>query len=226
MANELSQNLFNQYNSNSKCILFSEVGVTQPIVEEAFTKKNSKKINLLWAGNLIPLKNFGLLLESLKLMPINLDWELKVAGDGRLFNYWNNKANELKFNQKIEFLGNVPFQGMHNLYNKADLFVFPSLREATGSVILEAMSYSIPVIALELNGAKNIIDKNCGILIPVQNKNQMVNDFKDAIIKLSNEPELRLKMGKNAKERIVKHFLWEKRGEEMQKYYNSVCGNG
>jgi len=163
-----------------------------------------------------------LLLESLKLMPENIDWDLIVAGEGRLLKYWQKKVDKTKIKDRIHFLGKIPFQKMKDLYNNADIFVFPSLREASGSVILEAMAHSLPVIALELNGAKYIVEKNCGILVPVKNKTQMINDFRDAIIKLCEKPELRYEMGENARKRVEEYFLWEKRGKMMNDIYKKI----
>jgi|GEM_PF-6445835 len=74
----------------------------------------------------------------------------------------------------------------------------------------------------QLQVAKNIIDPTCGILIDIINPKQMVSDFADAIIKLYENPQLRIEMGNNARKRVEENFLWEKRGKEMQKYYESI----
>jgi len=73
-----------------------------------------------------------------------------------------------------------------------------------------------------LNGAKNIIDPSCGILIDITNSKQMINDFANAIIKLYENPKLRIEMGNNARKKVEENFLWEKRGRMMQKYYEMI----
>lgn len=50
----------------------------------------------------------------------------------------------------------------------------------------------------------------------------MINNFANAIIKLYENPQLRIEMGNNARKKVGKNFLWEKRGKEMQKYYEKV----
>ncbi|GAB4447268.1 MAG: hypothetical protein Fur0028_02130 [Bacteroidales bacterium] len=75
---------------------------------------------------------------------------------------------------------------------------------------------------MNINGAKNIIDPSCGILIDITTPRQMVNDFANAIIRLYNNPQLRIEMGNNARKKVEENFLWEKRGKEMQKYYETV----
>jgi glycosyltransferase involved in cell wall biosynthesis len=219
-SNESSLKLFNRFRKKKKCVLFSDTGIQKNVVKKGNSKKNSK-LQLLWSGLLIPRKNFGLLLEAVKLLPGD-GWELIVAGDGNLMRYWKNKVSQTKIAPQIRFLGKVPFEEMKDLYSEADIFVFPSLREASGSVILEAMTNGLPVIALELNGAKYIVEQDCGILIPVKDRIQMINDFKNAIIKLWQNNELRYEMGENGRKRVEENFIWEKRGKMMDKIYREI----
>lgn len=224
-ANEVSLKLFNRFRANKDCVLTSDTGIQKNALYSKAFKNQNNKIKLLWSGLLIPRKNFGLLFESLKLMPKNIDWELIVAGEGKLLRYWKQKVNDSKVGDRIKFLGNIPFNEMQDLYKKVDIFVFPSLREGFPTVLIEAMAKSLPIIAMDLYGTQHFIGNNCGILIPVKNKTQMINDFRDAIIKLCENPELRYEMGENARKRVEEYFLWEKRGEMMNEYYKSILSN-
>jgi glycosyltransferase involved in cell wall biosynthesis len=221
-ANEVSLKLFNRFRANKDCVLTSDTGIQKNALYSKAFKNQNNKIKLLWSGLLIPRKNFGLLFESLKLMPKNIDWELIVAGEGKLLRYWKQKVNDSKVGDRIKFLGNIPFNEMQDLYKKVDIFVFPSLREGFPTVLIEAMAKSLPIIAMDLYGTQHFIGNNCGILIPVKNKTQMINDFRDAIIKLCENPELRYEMGENARKRVEEYFLWEKRGKMMNDIYKQI----
>ncbi len=208
-------------------ILFSAVGVRRVIDEDTKTHvgKATKSINLLWSGRLIPCKNFRLLLESLSELPANINWSLRVAGGGRLFDYWKKKIKQRGLQNQISFLGKIDFSQMGEQYQWADVFVFPSLREGTATVMVEAMSYGLPVIALNMHGATIVLDDSCAIRIPVASKEQMIRDFRDAIIKLYNGPELRRKMGEVGRRRVEENYLWEKRAKKINKIYREiVCG--
>jgi len=50
----------------------------------------------------------------------------------------------------------------------------------------------------------------------------MLYDFRDAIIKLCENPELRYEMGENARKRVEEYFLWEKRGKMMNDIYKKI----
>jgi len=221
-VNEETKNELTSIYKEKPLLQMNDTGV-QKIISKINTKSSShNKLNILWSGLLIPRKNFGLLLKSLEKLPYEMNWELKVAGEGKMLNYWKKRTLKTKINSKITFLGNISYSKMNELYEWADIFVFPSLREASGTVILEAMSHGVPVIALNLNGAKNIIDPSCGILIDITNPQQMINDFANAIIKLCENPLLRIEMGNNARKKVEEKFLWEKRGKEMQCYYEKI----
>ncbi len=208
-------------------ILFSEVGVQRVIDEDTKThvSKARGSINLLWSGRLIPCKNFRLLLESLSELPANINWSLGVAGGGRLLDYWKKKIKQRGLQNQISFLGKIDYSQMSEQYQWADVFVFPSLREATGTVIVEAMSYGLPVVALNIHGATIVLDDSCAIRIPVVSKEQMIKDFRNAIIKMHNEPELRRKMGEVGRWRVEENYLWEKRAKKINKIYREIiCG--
>lgn len=222
-ANEATTQSITKINKAIKCLPLTEIGVDKIYLNnEILPKNNKEKLNILWSGNLLALKNFGLLLQSLQKLPDIMNWELRVAGDGKMLNYWQKKVLNTKINNRIKFLGKIDYSKMNELYNWADIFVFPSLREASGTVILEAMSHGVPVIAMNLNGAKNIIDKTCGILIDVITPQQMVNDFTSAIIKLYENPQLRIEMGNKAHKKVEENFLWEKRGKLMNQIYLKI----
>jgi glycosyltransferase involved in cell wall biosynthesis len=182
----------------------------------------SPHISLLWAGLIEPRKNFGLLLEALQALPTDVSWRLFVAGSGPLLSYWQKKVIHLDLQPKIEFLGQVPYQQMQKFYQKADIFVFPSLREGTPTVILEAMAYKLPVIGLKLNGTAALLSDGCGVLINVKNKKQMINDFAIAISSLSKDKDLRREIGEKGYEKLQSFYTWEKRGARMLSLYQTV----
>ena len=70
---------------------------------------------------------------------------------------------------------------MGDLYRWAYVFIFPSIREGTPTVILEAMSYGLPVIVLKIHGARLVLDDSCAILVHVVSREKMVKDFRDKL---------------------------------------------
>ena len=77
----------------------------------------------------------------------------------------------------------MAYDEVNNYYDWADLFLFPSLRDTSGNVILEAMSHGTPVIALNHNGASEMITLECGELIDIKSYKQVKQEFVSLIIK-------------------------------------------
>jgi glycosyltransferase involved in cell wall biosynthesis len=177
---------------------------------------------LFWAGLIEPRKNFGLLLKALQTLPSDISWKLLVAGEGPLLPYWIKKVNRLGLQSNIEFLGQVPYRQMQEYYQKADIFVFPSLREGSPTVILEAMAYKLPVIGLKLNGTATVLSQDCGVLIDVKRRTQLINDFANAITRLARDHDLRRKIGERGYERVKAFYTWEERGKKMSSLYHEV----
>jgi glycosyltransferase involved in cell wall biosynthesis len=176
-------------------------------------------LRLLWVGKLIHVKNIGFLLECLETLPLKINWQLNIVGGGKLLNCWEEEAENRSIAKRIQFIGRIEHSEVVDYYMKSDIFLFTSLREGSPAVILEAMSFGLPVIAFKQNGADVMLDDDSGILIPIKNKKQILNDFVKAIVKLSENTSLRQSKGELAKKRIKENFLWEKRGIMMNKIY-------
>lgn len=225
-ANLETETKIKEIRKNNYVIQFSEIGVNSVIEKNKAASSATPSIGLLWSGLLIPIKNFGLLLEALSGLPANIRWSLRVAGEGKLLNYWKDNVEQYGLARHISFLGRIDYSKMKEQYQWADAFVFPSLREATGTVVMEAMSYGLPVVAFDIHGASIVLDNSCGILIPIITKEQMVKDFSDAIVKLYNNLELRKKMGEAGRRKVEENYLWEKRGKKMNEIYREIaCTN-
>lgn len=100
----------------------------------------------------------------------------------------------------------------------ADVFCLPSYREGFGSVLIEAASAEVPSIASRIYGITDAVqDKVTGIL----HTPKAVDEIKEAMNLLANDKDLRLKMGKLARERAIKIFSEERVTNEFLEFYKS-----
>lgn len=99
-----------------------------------------------------------------------------IAGTGNQIEKRKALAEELGIRDKVQFLG---FRSdVADLYQAADIFCFPSLREGLGMAALEAMSSSLPLITLNVHG---INDYNIDGVSGYKYKRQDVNGFANGI---------------------------------------------
>ena len=88
------------------------------------------------------------------------------------------------------------YKNIKKLFKKSSILVLPSYREGSPKVIIEALSYGLPVIASDISGCKTLIKNNYnGILVPVNNNKALAN----AIIKLFKNKKLSKRFIKNGR---------------------------
>lgn len=123
---------------------------------------------------------------------------LDVVGNISSKNYYNKLrilVSENGLEDVVSFSGRVSDEELRNYYSKAYCFVFPSLLEGYGMVLIEAMSYGLPVIAFNNSAIPfTLKDGKNGIL--VENKN--VKALKNAILALCNDVNFHSNLSKGA----------------------------
>ncbi len=104
-------------------------------------------------------------------------------------------------------LKNVVFHGESrtpaDYYHAADVFVFPSVKEGSPGVVLEAMSSGLPCIAGRIGGIVDVMEnRKQGLIVSPGS----VDELADAIQYAGVHVEERTGWGKDARERVLKHF--------------------
>jgi glycosyltransferase involved in cell wall biosynthesis len=90
---------------------------------------------------------------------------LDVAGDGPLRPHLAAEIRRRGLEEHVTLLGMLPREQLLALYGRADLFVFPSLHDSSGNVVLEALSRGLPVVCLDLGGPQLYVDESCGVVV-------------------------------------------------------------
>jgi len=161
---------------------------------------------LIIVANLIPYKGHIDLLNALADCTLPDEWVLLVVGrdNGILMNL-QSLSHDLGISNNIRWMGSLT--DLTDIYRSADIAVLPSHEEGFSNAILEAMAYSLPVVATDVGGnAEAIADGNGGIIVSSRNPHELSR----AISKLANNPELREKYGHFARCRVENEFNWEK----------------
>lgn len=91
-------------------------------------------------------------------------------------------------------------------FERADIFIFPTLNDIFGLVNLEAMQYGLPVISTNEGAISEIVDDNIsGFLVPKKDSEALA----ERILFLMNNPELRFEMGKKGYRKFRENFSLE-----------------
>jgi glycosyltransferase involved in cell wall biosynthesis len=163
-------------------------------------------VNVLFVGRLEEAKGVLQILEASREVSrnnINITWTF--AGAGRLEASLKAAKDE---GLPIRLLGHITGQKLLNAYQEADIFILPSYsirgwEELFGISIIEAFAHGLPVVATDCVGPKELIENGTnGYLVEQRN----VAQLKAAILKLVDDEELRLQMGRNARQRAVEDY--------------------
>lgn len=214
--------LKNIVKNKNKCKLLTENGIFEAKIKKPdFRKKHTEDtVNILWAGRLIYRKGLRFLLEALSQVETDRKFNLILAGSGPELAPLKKLAEDLGIADKVTFWGKIPYTQMKKVYNTSDFFVFPSLRETTGTVLFEAMSNGLPVLTFNQNGADLLIDESCGIKISIdQNLDDIKKDFAKAIAFLIENDDERTKLGMAAYAKIRNEYTWENKCKTFEEKY-------
>jgi len=181
----------------------------------------STPLRILWSGELQSRKALPILLRALAKIP-DVPFELTVLGDGPQRAYWHALTQRLGLASRVAFLGRLPFVQAVAQMDKAELFCFPSLRDTSGNVVLEALAAGVPVICFDHQGVGDIVTPDCGIKLPVISPTRAIADWAQAIRMLANDPARLLRMSEAATVR-ARDFLWERNGDWMLNAYRKLA---
>ena len=206
------------YNRDS-CII-SEVGLVEQGEVVIGKRKNDELLRICWSGQHTPGKSLNLLIEAMAKIK-NVPIELHVIGKGRETSRWQTMAKSMGVSN-IVWHGWVERSQAIDIMKNAHVFLITSMCDLTSTVILEALSMGLPVIAMDHCGFSNVINENCGIKIPVTCKSQIIDNLGRAIIQLEKNEEYRLKLSKGAILR-ARDFSWEEKTKILRNIYKQVC---
>ncbi len=200
---------------NREATIIPEVGTVDNIPPLIKKRNNNEPLRICWCGQHTPGKSLNLLIEALSLYKGN--YELHVIGDGRETTKWKKLATKLGVNNIIWY-GKVLRSKALEITQNSHLFVITSMKDATSTVLLEALSFGLPVIAMDHCGFSNVINEKCGIKIPIKNKKQVVKQLAEAIEYYNNNEEVRYAAANNAVLRS-KDYSWDGKVQQLNKIY-------
>jgi len=180
---------------------------------------NDNSILLLLVSRLTPQKNIEFLLRSFaKITSFLPNVYFMIVGGGEQDDL-EKLAKSLGIYKKITFAGSQPPEKIPRYYQAADIFIFSSLSETQGLVMVEAMAAGLPVVAIKASGVQEVVKNNkSGILT-----DNSLKKFTQAIERLIRDVDLRKKMSICAKQEAQKYSI-EETTKKFEKMYREVLG--
>ena len=153
-----------------KAVEFIELGLRGP--QPPTPDRPARPPRLLFAGRLLYWKGAHIAIRALAKLAQRLPGaQLTVVGRGKEQDRLKAAAARYDLGANIEFIPWLPQRDLFALYRSHDLFIFPSLHDSSGGVVLEALWFGLPVVCLDIGGPKQIVTSDAGIVISTAGRN-------------------------------------------------------
>lgn len=200
----------------NKIELLPELAIREDFKNVNVERTENETFKIVFVGRLIAKKGVAFMLDVLEKLPKEFDWKLDIIGSGSERAAIENQIKNLGLSNKVTLHGNVPFDKIFRAYENADVFFLPSLRETSGNVLLEAMAYKLPIIALNTSFCRILKEKGCGLFInSEQSLDKIQQDFTDAIVLLQKDNTLRHQLGENGYRYVNEELTWERKYQKI-----------
>ena len=169
---------------------------------QVVTHRDKEIINLVTTSNLGFLEKARGILDILQILHALGDSRVryKVVGDG--FYLRQIKQEAAKYSVKVEFTGFLP--DPRQTLGASDIFLYYSHLDNFPIVILEAMASGLPVVTSDVGATSEMIHNGVDGYVA-----ETRDSYLDALRSLLNDPELRQKIGGNARSSVERRFNWQ-----------------
>ncbi|MCG5061678.1 MAG: glycosyltransferase family 4 protein [Limnoraphis sp. WC205] len=191
---------------------------------ESRQSQPDQPVRFIYVGRLVDWKGVQFLIEAFQQVAHqNSNAVLELVGNGQLQQQLENRVQELGLQNQIRFHGWQPSAKVNQLLRECDVFVMPSLREAGGNAIMEAMAIGLPTIATNWAGPSYIVDSRSGILVDPSSPEEFTKGLAQAMIRLAESPQLRDQMGEAAKQRVREdYFDWDSKCDRIVEIFSET----
>jgi glycosyltransferase involved in cell wall biosynthesis len=174
---------------------------------------------LVTIARLFMLKGHDYIIESAKELSKRFEncvW--LFVGDGNLAEHYKQQVRESGLAERIKFTGLLPPGEIPLAIQSSDILVHCSLREGLARTLPQAMLCGRPAISFDVDGAREVVNKNTGRLIEPKNVEQLIR----ACAELIQDEDLRKRLGQNGRESVKTKFAPETMVDTIEAVYRKL----
>jgi len=147
-----------------KTINCLEIGISS--VNDYSNQSHNDMFRVLYVGRLVYWKGFDIAIKAFKLfLENNNNAEFLIIGSGSYKNKIIALSEKYNIRNNIKIIDWLPQEELKKYYSNCDVLLFPSLHDSSGNVVLEALSFGLPVICLDCGGPAIVLGKTLNKLI-------------------------------------------------------------
>lgn len=179
-------------------------------------------LRLLFVGRLVPYKGADMVIEAAGPLLTSHRAQLTIIGDGPERPALEQLAARSAHPAAIRFTGAIPHAEVQQYLAEADLFVFPSIREFGGAVVLEAMAMGAVPLVVNYGGPSELVTQETGFRIDIGPRAKIVRELGEAMEAVAADPASLLPKIANGRRCVSAHFTWEAKARQVVGIYHKV----
>lgn len=193
-------------------VIYNGIVIPEQIQAVDFAARFPGKTVIYSAGRLSAQKGFTYLIDAAAILrKTRNDLVFVVSGEGKLEHELKTRVNALGLEESFIFEGFTP--DIYPWLKGCDLFVLASLFEGMPNVVMEAMAVEKPVVATDVNGARELMrDGITGLIVPPADPEALAA----AIASIIDDPSKLEQFGKAAKKRVAEEFTIQKMADRLE----------
>jgi glycosyltransferase involved in cell wall biosynthesis len=179
------------------------------------------RLRLVFLGRLVFWKGADMLLDVFaEVKKQTPSAELWIIGDGPERSRLQQQAEALGICGAVTFHGWAAREECPRLLSQCDVFLYPSVFDCGGVVVLEAMSLGLTVVALNWGGPGDYLASGGGVLVEPVGRRRSVAELVKAVQSLT--PSMRRELGETAQRKIADHYTWPAKVRQILETYQQA----
>ncbi len=190
-----------------------QTGVDPSFFSPVDTREPSDRIRVVTTGRLDWNKGLTYGLQAIRgLVDAGVPVMFSIIGDGPDRQRILFAIDDLGLHDSVRLLGRLAPIAVRDELRRSDIFILPSLTEGLSNAAVEAMGCGLPVVLTDVGGAREaVVDGVEGFVVPLWDSPAMT----EAVRNLARDPQLRMRMGRAARERVLRDFTAERHFREF-----------
>jgi glycosyltransferase involved in cell wall biosynthesis len=193
---------------NEQFVESIDSGVLDDLLQSPRITHSGINLRFVHNGRLVEHKGTDLIIRALTRTRNRI--ELDIIGRGSQQAFLKTLTASLGLQERVTFTDWLPnHAALAERLRLYRAFVFPSLAEANGIVVQEAMVQGLPVIACNWGGPSLLVNSETGFLIDPTSEEHVINELAASMDILAEDGELAERMSVSARARAIRNgFLW------------------
>lgn len=197
-------------------------------------KSREEKREKICIGNIKALESiYGIddLIKAIKILKMNLEHKglkeisnsivVQIYGDGSQKAKIEDLIKQLQLTDVVKLKGKIPNSEVPAALEEMDIFCVTSISESFGVSVVEAMAMELPVVATDVDGFKEVVEDGVtGIIVERSDPKAIAEALENLLL----DKNLRIKMGKSGRKRVLELYNWKENVNMMLEIYNHVQG--